>query len=367
MISENNEKIIRNKLKDKKTHKTDTYELDQSLLMQPVAQLIEKIRMEDIALFLKVSQLNFLVKDPKKEKVKNGCRQKTIFLKKRNYSDESNTHRRGPSFNTQTGPYFYPPNLPQNGSNFPSHFNVNYCDSENFEFATNSFHSYAQSTKLQEERPLEEWISLVMFEYEIDEIILGKRKRPDEELKHSFKAVRKGVERYYRLGKGVDKHTERARMKEIQEEFHKEVLENKKGYIQVFRQPNVTKEVVSNLKNCGPFARKMNEYIEEHFLREEIESNVLNKKEEIMSKRLSLEDFLLALMTKQKKNGWIVQHVLNSLGMLENCCEETIMKRKGQINQNRGDNFIEEFPKKKKQSKKAQKVHKKKRKKVGSK
>jgi hypothetical protein len=325
MISDFNEKVIRNKIKDKKKYKNNTYKLDQRLLQMTALPLIEQIRIEDIAFFLKISQLNFLVKNPKQNKVPNGCRHKTIFLKKQNHLvtplkslTTQNHDQLSESSLLQPSNYSYTQNLTTN-------FNLG-VDDDYFDFSDS--HSQYSGQNLSGKNKEDEWINFIMFEYEIDEIILAKRKRPDEELKHSFKAVRKGIEKHFKMLRGVTFKSDLEHVKRVKEEFNEQVLENNPVYIEHFARSNITKEVVADLKKCSSFVTHMNEYIQNHFLREEIEVNVLFKKEEIMSKKLTLKDFLLALMTKQKKNGWIVQNVLNSLGVLENCSEETILKRK---------------------------------------
>lgn len=301
LVSIANERIIRSKIGDKKRYKQTRFKLDLKLLQKPVEQLIRMVSIADVLFFLKVSQINFLVKNPGQKKVKNGCRSRLISLKLKPAA-APNQKACAPKQELLSRGNDIP-----NGAVEPRQTGERQGRGDGPESA--------------------QWVEFEVLEYEIDEIILAKRKRPDEELKHSFKAVRKGIEKYFR--EGVQKTSgDKASNPKTRTRFNKEILGNNRRYTEQFKQSNITKEVVADLKKCVPFVRLMEEYIDEHFLEDEIESNVLNKKEEIMNDKLSLKDFLLALMTKQKKNGWIVQNILNSLDVLENCREETILKRK---------------------------------------
>lgn len=148
---------------------------------------------------------------------------------------------------------------------------------------------------------------------------MAKTKRPDEKLKHSFKSVRKAIQKRYRepspaqppaqsIGPVLDQHL-----------LNAAVLESNAAYIELFNAKNVTKTGISELKKCRSFMTTMEDYIESGFATDEIRFNVLDKNEEIMAPNLTVAGLLTALMTKQKKNGWIVQDIINSIEYLRDC------------------------------------------------
>jgi hypothetical protein len=311
-VSFYNRNIIKYKIKDKKEYKNECFQVDTSLLDLSIKGLVNKIKIKDILSFLKVSQINFLVKDPNKKKVPNGFRERNVFFKNKSHIHSNDT-------------------IIVNSEIQEVKSEIKDLDSNKPLVSQKNLDTHINDNPQQSERVLEngKWIPVTIFEYEIDEIILAKRKRPDEELKHSFKAVRKGIEKNYKLNFMRDSKQSKLDTHDIRNHFNANVLQNNAKYIGNFKQSNITKEVVADLKKCDIFMEYMNDYIQSYFIKDEIENNVLNKKEEIMNESLCLKEFLLALMTKQKKNGWIVQNILNSLDVLENCCDDTILKRKG--------------------------------------
>ena len=332
-ISKKNEIIIQQKIDDKKKYKNVCFEFDKSLLNLSIRDLVKKIKIKDILQFLKISQLNFLIKNPKFEKFSNGCRTKTIYLKKpvkNNFDSECmSIISNKDSTLSQKKEKLIVPNVTRS-LNEKNSINNNPISSKSiniFGESEKSSHEDNSKVNLNIENS-DNWIQFTMREYEIDEIILAKRKRPDEELKHSFKAVRKGIDKIFKEKEEVDSDSEKPE-KFVKKDVSLEIFEMKPGLAKKYKNPNITKEVVANLKKCKKFVKCMNEYIGNFFLKEEIANNVINKQEEIMKKNLTLKEFLLALMTKQKKNGWIVQNILNSLDVLENCTEQTILKKKG--------------------------------------
>ena len=344
-ISKKNEEIIRKKIEDKKRYKNMTFDFDKSLIYFSVLELIKKIKIEDILMFLKISQLNFLIKNPKIEKYSNGCRTKTIYLKldKKSENESKKSEMRSES-NEINSMYSENSNNTskkmQSLNNYENNSQNLNDNPDGVEYYSHKSGNSSNINKLKTKKKIfDPWIQFTMREYEIDEIILAKRKRPDEELKHSFKAVRKGIDKMFKEKMLIDSESEN------NEKNTNNLFEDNPDLAIKYKNPNITKEVVANLKKCDNFVEQMNNYIENSFLKDEIENNVINKQEEIMKKNLTLKEFLLALMTKQKKNGWIVQNILNSLDVLENCTEDTIMKKKGKKTKK------EKKPKKKKKEK----------------
>lgn len=151
-------------------------------------------------------------------------------------------------------------------------------------------------------------------DYEIDDLLCAKRKRGDEGLKHCFKAIRKGIFNIYKLDK--PKHTNLANLKEEFLEKMFGVDENIKPY---YRENNITKETISVLKRCKGYNQKAENYKIKYFLKDQVKRNILEKKEEILKTNLNFESFAKVLLDKQKKHGWILQNILNSIEMYNAC------------------------------------------------
>ena len=357
-IKENSESI-KKKLKETKRDKTIFYFIDKSLLKMSMRELMSKIDIRDIVLYLRLSQLNFIVKD-KNIKCANGRREKTIMLKKRKIEKKN-------------------PPVP-NGVNLIQQDNIIQSFDNSFGNQSNPRVrvSYGSNSSKKKNEESSDWIEINVKEFEIDEILLAKRKRPDEELKHCFKALRKRVE------KDINKELEEEERqleeknsknkKEIVAKESKGKLKIKKEKImekfnfetsefELYESKNITKSAISILKENKKFITVVRKYINEDFLIDEIKNNVLKKTEEIMNKQLRLEQFLKTMMTKQKKNGWILQNILNSLDAFETCSRLTILKRKSKSTSN-NETIISSFQnmndrqKKKKSEKKGKPIKK---------
>ena len=132
-------------------------------------------------------------------------------------------------------------------------------------------------TQPQKQDENEKWIKLEIKEYEIYEILLAKRKRPDEELKHSFKAIRKGVDREVKEKYLKETQLNKIDSNKFKEIFDEKILEGNKIWIGNYMLSNITKEAVSELKKCKALVEHMENYILNSFILDEIETNVLKK------------------------------------------------------------------------------------------
>ena len=174
-----------------------------------------------------------------------------------------------------------------------------------------------------------EWLSFEVHREETDQILMAKTKRSDEKLKHSFKSVRKALQRRYRPPVAPRSPGQRVRPVPGQDPLSVRVLESNRRYIDLFGRKNVTKAVLSELRMCEPFARAVEDYIDAGFIGDEIRSNVLDKGEDIMAPGLTVAELLTALMTKHKKNGWIVQDIVNSVQYFRDCLAQARTGRGG--------------------------------------
>jgi hypothetical protein len=151
-------------------------------------------------------------------------------------------------------------------------------------------------------------------DYEIDDILCAKRKRGDEGLKHCFKAIRKGIFNIYKMDK--PKHINLGNLKE---EFLDKMFGTNEEIKPFYRENNITKETISTLKKCKGYNEKAEEYKRNFFLKDQVKRNILEKKEEILKSNLNFESFTKVLLDKQKKHGWILQNILNSIEMYDAC------------------------------------------------
>lgn len=151
-------------------------------------------------------------------------------------------------------------------------------------------------------------------DFEIDDLLCAKRKRGDEGLKHCFKAIRKGIFNIYKMDK--PKHTNLGNLKE---EFLEKMFGNDENIKPYYRENNITKETISVLKRCQGYNEKAEEYKKKFFLKDQVKRNILEKKEEILKSNLNFESFAKVLLDKQKKHGWILQNILNSIEMYDAC------------------------------------------------
>lgn len=176
--------------------------------------------------------------------------------------------------------------------------------------------------------------SIVCFEatdYEVDDLLCAKRKRGDEGLKHCFKAIRKGIFNTFKLEK--PKNTNLGNLKE---EFLKEMFGENEEIKPYYRENNITKETISILKRCVSYNGKAELYKTNFFLKDQVKRNILDKKEEILKPTLDFESFTKVLLDKQKKHGWILQNILNSIEMYDACTihlKARKRKRKGKKRQ----------------------------------
>ena len=167
------------------------------------------------------------------------------------------------------------------------------------------------------------WVGLSVSEHETNEILMAKQKRDDEKLKHAFKMIRKAMKAHFRE-RMMDEHPDEiGSNKQFREKFDEEVLESNAAYVEAFHQSYITKTNLASLKNCRKFVDWMSDFIEHRFLLKEIRRNVIDKGEEIMKPGLTPREFISFLMTKKKKTGWILQDIINSIELLEDCTRNT--------------------------------------------
>ena len=151
-------------------------------------------------------------------------------------------------------------------------------------------------------------------DYEIDSLLCAKRKRGDEGLKHCFKAIRKGIFNSFKKDKPSNSN-----LGSLKEEFHTLMFGEEEKLKHHFRENNITKETISNLKMCTAFNTRAEDYKRCEFLKDQVKRNILEKKEEILKDNLSFEGFAKVLLDKQKKHGWILQNIINSIEMYDAC------------------------------------------------
>ena len=151
-------------------------------------------------------------------------------------------------------------------------------------------------------------------DYEIDDLLSAKRKRGDEGLKHCFKAVRKGV---FKIFKNSER--EITSVSTLKKKFFREYFKNDKELIKYFKENNITKETISNLKKSKKFNEQAEMYKKSDLLKDQVDRNIFDKREEILKENLSFQDFAKVLLDKQKKHGWILQNIMNSIEMYDNC------------------------------------------------
>lgn len=151
-------------------------------------------------------------------------------------------------------------------------------------------------------------------DHEIDQVLCAKRKRGDEGLKHCFKAIRKGIINSYK--KNTD-HTNN--LSTLKEEYLTNIFEQNDEMKKHFRENNITKKTISTLKSNAKFIKESEEYKNKNFLKDQVKRNILEKNEEILTDSLSFESFAKVLLDKQKKHGWILQNIINSIETYDAC------------------------------------------------
>ena len=327
LVSKHNEAVMKKKISDKAVNIQFKFKIDRRLLGKSVEELTESFRIKDLILFLKISQINFPILTSRK--IPNGMRERSIVLQKNQSPDsDPNPETVFPSMNTANTlinlDNLNPLSLDLGQGNFPfdgkkhssAHVEARGCP--------------ARPTPGPGEGAAAGWVKFSVHEYEIDEIVLAKRKRTDEKLKHSFRAVCLGIKQNLKANLAHDS-PEKANAAEINLQLTKRVFGRKKKFEWVFenkKKQNITKNLIDEIKRCKNFVREMDKYVYREFLKDEIQNNILNKKEKIMNSDLCCKSFLTLLMTKTKKNGWILQNSMNSLDEFLNCKRETILKVK---------------------------------------
>lgn len=324
-ISKINEIIIKTKIEDKGSNIKEKFQIDLNLVKLSLEELANNFQIDDLMLFLKISQINFPVLNS--EKFANGMRKRKIILE--NLRPTKSEQKPENPFNSKS---------PQNGLNlenlesikfesFPKNFSFSQKNNSSANAQAKGVHVCPESSgDLQPEKCVE----FIVREYEIDEIILAKRKRTDEKLKHSFRAVCLGIKQKVRKDVQI-RGNGQINAAEMNLKLTRAVFGKKSNFDWVFEsknKQNITKTLIDEIKKCGGFARKMNEYIYQDLIKDEIENNILNKSEKIMNSDLTCKGFLTLLMTKTKKNGWILQNSLNSIDEFLNCKHDTILKIK---------------------------------------
>lgn len=243
------------------------YQLDEALLRLSILELIGKIRIEELLLFVKISQANFGAKNSNGAGKKNTVRVRNVY------------HKPGrlPRAFCQT--VLTGSRLGKNGD---------------------------QSTEplRPEQQPSctpGDWLEIALYKNEIFQVLLAKTKRKDEKLKHSFKAFRKAVRSLYRRRAKSQITQYNQSMFPGHRQLYTELLESDPVLIKAFNMRNVTKRSIKRLKSCQSFVRALESLVFTRLLKDQIIVNVLHKSIKVFTPNMGVETFLRNLMTKQKK------------------------------------------------------------------
>ena len=162
---------------------------------------------------------------------------------------------------------------------------------------------------------------------EIDEILLAKRKTIDQLLNNSYKAVRRGLSKDFKE-ESIQKNEKSKPTKRQKKNFDEFFFGEDEVMIKRYWGTKVSKEKICILKKNPKFVKSVNEYLKTKYLMDSINRNVWGKLEIGFQKKVSLKNYMETLLTNKKKNGWLVQNIINAIEELLYCSPETIRKRK---------------------------------------
>ena len=149
-------------------------------------------------------------------------------------------------------------------------------------------------------------------DYEINIILCAKKKRRDEMIKHCFKGIRKGLLAEFKENNYMS-------VKLMKKKFLNDMFIKNSKLKENFLQINITNEIVQSLNKSTKFKNAVNKYQEGELIINQIKRNVLNKKEELAASKINFEEFVKVMVDKQKKHGWILQNIVNSIEIYQSC------------------------------------------------
>ena len=246
------------------------YAIDQKLFRLSLEQLVERIQIEDVLLYIKLSRTNFTTGKPN-PKTRSRRRKKNLYIVKNLKSKK-----------------YYPDERAVGGKR----------------------ESRSGANRGADRIRLEEYQS------QIHEIFLVKKKRDDELYKQSFKEARKSFFKQFREASTANSvnldHVD------VQNQFYKQVLRSNPVYISAHEEGKVKTTTIANYMRCAKF----NEFVHRKFARDFVikkyNQTILKERDWVLSDKVSIEGFMQKLMTNEKKNKLVVQDIVNSLGLLLN-------------------------------------------------
>ena len=266
-----NSKMLKQKLDNSKTSINYFYRVDQKLLNKSIAQLIEMLNPQDFSNYVRVTQLTFLPN------------QNFINQKK----NRKHLKRKIKLFNLG-----------------------------------------------QQDKFTEQGLSVEVWLIEVDDILMGKRKRSDELIKFAYKGLRKRIFKKFKneLPKEdrIIKRNKRgpSLLKLQKRQFREFLFDMDEEMGNIFWDEHMTKKKIGCLRENKTFMRLINQYSKNKLVLESVEENIWLKSEVCLQKGVSLEKFMKSMLTKEKKNGWIIQNILNAVEELFYCLPENIRKMK---------------------------------------
>ena len=142
-------------------------------------------------------------------------------------------------------------------------------------------------------------------------ILFYKSKRKDELVKFAFKFTRKQLLSIYK-SQLINKYP-KIKASEVRERFNSEILNNHKLAIDYFYSMEVNKKNLRYLHENPKAVQLFRDYQRNHFLEDQINSNIFRKKENIFRGDVTLPQFLRKIFIVQSKNNVTLQNILNSL------------------------------------------------------
>lgn len=271
------------------------YLLDFGLLGLSVQELLSKVRIRDVLLYVKLARLNFYLIKPQKMKNRRICTRR-IWIRKFGDSGFSNNKSRTEQTEKDSIDQLERKN---DVDSFQMKKNQPELTKTTRKEPKSEFESQAEHLNSTVDET-GELVQIEVNEYEIREILLGKQKREDELLKNSFRVLRKAIEKSARDNQSTK-----------QKHFW----------------PNITKRLILKKKKSPKYANVIKCYVEMGLLKNELQKHILHKHEKIMEKQLNVESFMSELVSKQSKSGWTVQDIVNSMDILEQCTARSIRRK----------------------------------------
>lgn len=303
-ISASNFLILRNKLRHKKQFMKHKFQLDPKLMNLQIRDLVGRIRIEELMLFLRATQLTFISEKSRHKPIGNGMSRKVIHLDLSDRTEPGGLVRSFDPCRDQVGRV-------RIQDSFGGPMSLNTRAQSNADFGE------GENNGLDEDG----FSRVAVREFELTEVLLAKVKRTDEVSKFIFKRICANVREEFRSTcMSADKA-------EIERQFNSEVLGSNPQFEKAFRNKNnVTKKNIIELKSCGAFLERMQRLIRGKILLDTIQSDVLAKNEKWLNSDLSLAEFFDILMKKTNKNGWIIQNILNSVELADVISIDSVQK-----------------------------------------